>query len=208
MAVIRLTALGDSFVEGRGDPAPHGTGWHGWVPRLAELLGVPATAVRNLGAHQATTQLVADRQLPAALVNKSPLCGVVVGVNDLITDYAPARMRRNLTTVFGRLTGAETVVFTATYADIPANLPVPEPFRRLLRERFAAANDLLREIAAATGALCLDVTGVPQWSEPSMWDPDGLHPSPRGHRWFAEAAADLLERAAGIPVLALPARTS
>lgn len=206
MPQIRLSALGDSFVEGRGDPSPTGS-WYGWVPRLAESLGVPPQGVRNLGTHQATTQHVVDHQLPAALTNKAPVIGVIVGVNDLVSDFDPQRMRRNLATIFGRLTGMDTVVVTATYADIPANLPVPEAFRTLLRRRFASANDMLREITSATGALCLDVTTMPEWSDPEMWSADGLHPSPRGHQWFAESVAELLARATNVPVAAALART-
>jgi lysophospholipase L1-like esterase len=203
MAAIRLTALGDSFVEGRGDPGATGAGY-GWVLRLATLLGVPEQRVRNLGTHQATTQQVVDHQLPWALANKSPVIGVIVGVNDLVSDFHPVRFRDNLTTIFGGLTGMDTVVFTATYADIPANLVVPETFRALLRERFAMANEMLRAITAATGALCLDVTTVAEWSQPDMWVADGLHPSPRGHQWFAESVAGLLERAIGMPLAVVP----
>lgn len=201
MPTFRLTALGDSFVEGRGDPA-HGGSWNGWVPRLADLLGIPPSGVRNLGVHMATTQDVVDRQLGTALLNKSPLIGVIVGVNDLLSDFDLARMRRNLSTIFGNLAGMDTVVFTATYADIPQNLPLPETFRRLLRARFAAANEVLAEITRATGALRFDVTTPAQWSDPALWAEDGLHPSPLGHKHFAEGVADLLERAAGVPVLA------
>jgi lysophospholipase L1-like esterase len=201
MPTFRLTALGDSFVEGRGDPAPGGA-WYGWVPQLAEILGIPAPGVRNLGAHMATTQDVVDRQLDTALLCKSPLIGVVVGVNDLLTDFDLARMRRNLSTIFGQLAGTDTVVFTATYADIPGNLPVPETFRGLLRTRFAAANEALAQITRASGAACLDVTAPPQWSDPAFWAADGLHPSPLGHKHFAEGVADLLERVADVSVRA------
>lgn len=207
MPAFRLTALGDSFVEGRGDPSTTES-WYGWVPRLAEMLAIPASAVRNLGTHMATTQNVVDRQLGTALLNKSPLIGVVVGVNDLVSDFDPARMRRNLSTIFGRLTGMDTVVFTATYADIPGNLPLPETFRALLRRRFAEANEALAEVTRATGALCLDVAALSQWSDPALWSADGLHPSPLGHQHFAESVADLLERAAGVPVVAAPVRTT
>lgn len=207
MPAFRLTTLGDSFVEGRGDPSITEP-WRGWVPRLAEMLAIPPSGVRNLGVHLATTQHVVDGQLGAALMNKSPLIGVVAGVNDLVSDFDPARLRRNLSAIFGRLTGMDTVVFTATYADIPGNLPLPEAFRTLLRRRFAQANQALAEISRATGALCLDVTAEPRWSDPAFWSADGLHPSPLGHQYFAESIADLLERAAGVPVVAAPARTS
>ncbi|GAB3205839.1 SGNH/GDSL hydrolase family protein [Nocardia tengchongensis] len=201
MATIRLTTLGDSFVEGRGDAAPGG-GWHGWVPRLADMLWLPADSVRNLGAYQATTQDVVDHQLTRALANKAPVIGVVVGVNDLVGDYDPDRFRRNLTAIFDQTTGMDTVVFTTTYADIPANLPVPETFRALLRDRFARANDALRETTARTGALCLDVTTVPEWADPAMWSPDGLHPSPRGHEYFARSVAELLAHTTGMALAA------
>jgi lysophospholipase L1-like esterase len=201
MPAVRLTALGDSFTEGREDPSPAGA-WHGWVPRLAEMLGIPPTGVRNLGAHNATTQTVVDEQLGAALAHKSPLIGVMVGVNDLVSDFDAARMRRNLNSIFGRLAGMDTIVFTATYADIPANLPLPETFRALLRRRFAAANETLIEVTRATGALCLDVTASPAWSDPAVWAADGLHPSPLGHRRFAESVAGLLEQFADVPVIA------
>ncbi|GAB4587115.1 SGNH/GDSL hydrolase family protein [Nocardia sp. IFM 10818] len=191
MPAIRLTTLGDSFVEGRGDAAPGGE-WYGWVPRLSDMLGLPRDSVRNLGTYQATTQHVVQHQLARALTNKAPVIGVVVGVNDLVGDFDPARFRRNLATIFDQLCGMDTVVFTATYADIPANLPVPEVFRGLLRDRFAWANDALRETTARTGTLCLDVTAIPEWADPDMWSPDGLHPSPRGHQWFAREVAELL----------------
>jgi lysophospholipase L1-like esterase len=198
MATFRLTALGDSFVEGRGDPDSGGA-WRGWVPQLAEMLGVPASGIRNLGAMHATTQRVVDDQLGAALVNKSPLIGVIAGVNDLISDFDLSRMRQNLTTIFGSLAGMDTVVFTATYADIPGNLDLPESFRGLLRQRFATANQALTEIARAHGAICLDAAAAPEWSDPAFWSADGLHPSPVGHRHFALTMAELLERTAGVP---------
>ena len=35
---------------------------------------------------------------------------------------------KRLSTIFGSLAGMDTMVFTATYADIPGNLPLPEAF--------------------------------------------------------------------------------
>lgn len=197
MPAIRLAALGDSFVEGRGDPDLNGP-FHGWVPRLAQQLGIPRAGVLNLGAHQATTQDVVERQLPSVLAKKPPMIGVIVGVNDLVSDYDPVRFRRNLGTIYSSLRGMDTTVFTATYPDIPKNLAVPDVFRGLLRERFAAANSVLREITAATRTLCLDVTVMPEWSEEQMWAKDGLHPSVLGHRVFAEQLTEFVARATGL----------
>ena len=197
MAAIRLAALGDSFVEGRGDPDLRGP-FRGWVPALAGHLGVPRRGVLNLGAHQATTQDVVDRQLHQALAKKAPMIGVVVGVNDLVSDYDPGRFRRNLHRIYSSLTGMDTTVFTATYPDIPKNLPVPPNFRELLRKRFDEANSALREVTTRTGAVCLDIAAMPEWRDPAMWSEDGLHPSPAGHLRFAEGVAALVERATGL----------
>ncbi|CAO5151663.1 Lysophospholipase L1-like esterase [Frankia sp. AiPs1] len=194
MPAARFTALGDSFVEGRGDAAADGS-YIGWARRFARRMGVSPRETRNLGAYQATTQVVVDTQLRQALVRKSPLIGVVVGVNDLVQDYAPDRLATNLHTIFGSLAGLDTTVFTASYPDIPANLPLPEEFRGLLRQRFAHANDVLREVCAATGALHLDIAAEADWSGRGLWSADGLHPNADGHSRFAEDMADLVERA-------------
>jgi lysophospholipase L1-like esterase len=193
----RLTVLGDSFAEGRGDPRPDGT-YGGWVPLFAELLGIAPGGYRNLGTHQATTTQILRRQLPAALVNKATVVGVVGGVNDLVSGYDPVMFRRNVAAILGGLAGPDTVLFTVTFPDIPGNLSVPASFRALLRDRFAEANDCLRQTATAFGALCLDFAATPAWNGPSLWDPDGLHPNPTGHRLFAEAMAALVGSHTGL----------
>ncbi len=200
MAKARLTVIGDSFVEGRGDPRPDGT-YGGWVPRFAELFGISRNSYLNLGTFDATTQDVVAGQLGVALVNKAPLIGFVAGVNDLVRDYDAARFRNNLETIFTTLSGPDTVMFTATYADIPRNLPLPDTFRQLLRARFAEANECLRAVAGYTGALCVDVAVAHEWTDPAMWSADGLHPSPAGHRRFAEETAELISFATGMTVL-------
>ncbi|AHH17982.1 putative lipolytic enzyme [Nocardia nova SH22a] len=189
MSAAGLVALGDSFVEGRGDPAPGG-GYRGWVPRLGGALGLRPAAIRNHGTHGATTGDVVARQLPAVV--RAPLYGVVVGVNDLVSAFDPAAFEDNLHTVFGTLRDRGATVFTADYPDIPARLPVPEGFRALLRERFGFANRAVARVAAEHGALLLDLSARPEWELGGTWTGDGLHPSPSGHRLFAAAAAELI----------------
>jgi lysophospholipase L1-like esterase len=198
MSAIRFTALGDSFVEGWGDPRPSG-GLHGWVPRVATLLDLPKGSVRNLGVYGATTQDVVDRQLPRALANKSPLIGVVVGTNDLLRDYDYPRLCRNMRLICDSLTGADTTVVTATLPDIPGIMPISsEAYRRELRDRFHEANMATRSIAAGTGALCVELHRLPAWRDAAMWSADGLHPGPLGHKNFAEEMADLVFSLSGL----------
>ncbi|MFI6364229.1 SGNH/GDSL hydrolase family protein [Nocardia sp. NPDC050630] len=186
-----LTALGDSFVEGRGDAATGG-GYRGWVSRLGGQLGLRPAAVRNFGTHGATTSMVLEHQLRLAVSTRASLFGVVVGVNDLVSDFDSDRFERNLWTVFDTLGGTGATVFTASYPDIPARLPVPDGFRALLRDRFVFANAVLAAVTAETGTLLLDIAALPEWEQPEVWTADGLHPSSLGHHMFAAGAAELI----------------
>ncbi|MFF0492492.1 SGNH/GDSL hydrolase family protein [Nocardia sp. NPDC004068] len=191
MSGVALVALGDSFTEGRGDVQPGGA-LRGWVPRLGSQLGLRPTMIRNLGEHGATTTIVLERQLGVAVAARAAAYGVIVGVNDLVSDYDRNRFEDNLAHLFDTLRCSGATVFTATYPDIPARLPVPERFRDLLRERFAHANAALARTVSETGTLLLDIAAQPQWARPEMWTEDGLHPSSLGHRVFAAAAAELI----------------
>lgn len=192
MPTMRLTVLGDSFVEGRGDPDPDG-GFRAWAPLLAESLGVRAGRWRNLGAYQATTQVVVETQLRRAVADQSPLVGVVVGANDLVSDYEPRRFRGNLDRIFGSLCGPDTTVFTSSYPDMPARLPVPDRFRALLRDRFTEANEVLTATCRRHGVLLLDVARCPRWTaDDGVWSADGLHPNAAGHRRFADEVSAAL----------------
>lgn len=201
MIAAGLTALGDSFVEGRGDPAAAG-GYRGWVTRLGGQLGLRPTMIRNFGTHGATTGDVVASQLASAASARAGLYGVVVGVNDLVSAYDAGRFADNLHTIFSTLRAREATVFTASYPDIPARLPVPDSFRALLRERFATANDVLARVTDDTGTLLLDIAARPEWARPEVWTADGLHPSPVGHRLFAATAAELIASATATTVAA------
>jgi lysophospholipase L1-like esterase len=193
VARTRLTALGDSFVEGYGMSVADG-----WVRQFADLFGLPAQSIVNLGRYGATTGDVIDTQLDIALAGKTPLIGVMVGANDLLGAYAPERFRANLATLFSALTGPDTVVFTSTYPRIPRLAAMPPAFAELMTARFVEANECVRDLAAATGVLCLDIARSPSWDRPVMWSADGLHPSQDGHRVFAEGMADLVATSGGL----------
>ncbi|MBF6298855.1 SGNH/GDSL hydrolase family protein [Nocardia amamiensis] len=201
MSAPVLTALGDSFVEGRGDAAPGG-GYRGWVPRLGGQLGLRPAAVRNFGEHGATTTVVLEVQLRQAVSTRSSLYGVVVGVNDLVSEFDADRFARNVAELFGTLRAGGATVFTASYPDIPARLPVPDGFRALLRERFDFANAVLADVVADTGTLLLDIAAQPEWERPEVWTADGLHPSSLGHRLFAAGAAELIASSTATTVAA------
>ena len=67
-----FVAIGDSFTEGVGDPAPGG-GFRGWADRVAGLLAVryPGLRYANLAVRgKLLRQIVAD-QVPAAATTSS-----------------------------------------------------------------------------------------------------------------------------------------
>jgi lysophospholipase L1-like esterase len=195
MSRYQLTVLGDSFSAGWGDPAPQG-GYRGWVSRFSSLTGLQARGVHNLARYGATSKHAVEHQLPRAVMGKGALVVAFVGVNDLLGNeksYDVVEFRNNLRAVFEALTGADTMMVTATYPDIPANLEVSEFVRRSLRRRFAEGNEVVTEVAAATGVACIDLTNPPLWRDSTLWDPDRLHPGPQLHQHFAEELISLTE---------------
>lgn len=135
-----------------------------------------------------------ERQFAPALEAAAPLYGVTVGGNDLVArEFDPARFRHNLRHILTALTLEGARVFTITWPDIPGKLPGLAAARRdALRERFAAANDYLTKLCAELGVLVYDLSGAPVTRDPAMWAPDGMHPSPAGHRTIAADLAALL----------------
>lgn len=190
-----LTVIGDSFAEGRGAAKRADGSFAGFTVHLAQSLGIRGP-VLNLGSYGATTQDVVDRQLAAALANPAPLMGVIVGGNDLVTDYDPERFRRNLRTIYTSLAAPGRLVFTTNWPRIPDRLPgLPDAARAVLRQRFAEANDYLGRLVPELGLVCLDLANAPVTADPVMWCPDGMHPSAAGHELIGAAMADLVDEA-------------
>jgi lysophospholipase L1-like esterase len=187
-------ALGDSLTAGRDD---QGSGARrGWAWRLAQILttrtAVPC-ALTNLAVDGASATTVIKWQLPYVARIRPDLVSVTVGMNDIRDPgFSPDRFA----TEFGRLldglavTGA--TVLTCTLPDIAAILPLPAELVDLARQRMRQASDIIREQAAARGALCLDAWAVPAAADPALFGPDRIHPNASGHQLMASAAADLL----------------
>jgi len=129
-----FVAIGDSFTEGVGDPAPGG-GYLGWADRFAGLLAAqyPGLRYANLAVRgRLLRQIVAD-QVPAAVAMSPGLVSMAGGGNDIIRpggdpdtlaelfDVAVARLRQ---------AGCRVLIFTG--AD-----PLGIPVLRLLRGRIA-----------------------------------------------------------------------
>ncbi|MFC4602522.1 SGNH/GDSL hydrolase family protein [Rhodococcus kronopolitis] len=187
----RYVALGDSFTEGLGDPAPdRPNGLYGWADRVAEQLsGVTDDfAYANLAVRGKLLGQIIDDQLEPALAMAPDLVTVYAGGNDLMRpsvdiDALVARYDEAI----GALTaaGATVAVWTAYDAGWSAVF-------RTLRGRTAIYNELVRAVARKHGAVLVDFWNFEGYDDLRMWDWDRLHMSSAGHQRMAVEVLDAL----------------
>ncbi|MGW5378296.1 SGNH/GDSL hydrolase family protein [Nocardia sp. NPDC003999] len=190
----RYAVLGDSIAQGVGDPSP-GYEFAGWADRVAAVLTSvrPDLAYLNTGRIAATSAQVIAEQLPSVLEFRPDLVHLSCGGNDLFLPGGDlAELRSNLDTLFGTLarTGARMVTFTlADVWEIERMAPM-----RPMRDRMAALNDLVRELAARYDALLLELWDHPLRLRPDLMSADLIHFSMSGH---AVLASDMVRTLAG-----------
>nr|WP_277348847.1 glycosyltransferase [Microbacterium sp. CFH 90308] len=192
----RYVALGDSLTEGLCDASRMPPGqYRGWADRLAQLLAHARDErepfrYANLAVRSRRVEHVLHEQLPRALALRPDLVSVLIGANDLVGRRAdPVRLAAAL----------EQGIATLRAAGIDVLLVTPFlPRRRAARifaRRFAVYASELRRIAAATGAILLDLDALPAIGDLDLWADDKVHLRSRGHRFLAYRAAEAL----GVP---------
>ena len=188
-------ALGDSLTAGRDDYGTEG-GRIGWARRMAGILGTRtgvSCALTNLAEDGASVAVVLERQLPAAARLGPDLISVTVGVNDIRDPgFGADRFAAGFGRLLDRLTETGATILTCTLPDIAGIMSLPEDFAVLARQLMRQASDIIRDQAAAHGALCLDVWATPAAADPRLFGPDRIHPNASGHQLLAAACADLL----------------
>ncbi|WP_039796743.1 SGNH/GDSL hydrolase family protein [Nocardia araoensis] len=190
----RYAVLGDSIAQGVGDPSP-GYEPVGWADRVAAVLTSvrPDLAYLNTGRIGATSAQVIAEQLPSVLEFRPDLVHLTCGGNDLFLPGGDlTQLRTNLDTLFGALarTGAQIVTFTlADVWEVERMAPM-----RPMRDRMAALNDLVRELAARYDALLLELWDHPLRLRPDLMSADLIHFSMSGH---AVLASDMVRTLAG-----------
>lgn len=187
----RYVAIGDSMTEGLDDPYPDGRGYRGWADLLAERLATvnPSLEYANLAVRGRLTAQVHDSQLEPALAMDPDLVSVVAGLNDCL------RPQFELASVAGHLEAMQVAcvergatVLTLTLPDLSDFMPIA----RLARARIAEYNQAVREIAARTGAVLLDLAAEPLTADPRLFSVDRLHANAAGHRRIAAALGETL----------------
>lgn len=213
-AFTRYVALGDSITEGLCDappargaqhPEPAGA-WIGWADRLAAILDGDARLAghpfefANLAVRGRRIADVVDGQVPHALRLSPDLVSVMVGGNDLMSPAAdPDALASRLDSGIRSLREAGATVLLANLFD-----PQFAFFLKPFRGRAAVFNANIWSIARDHRAIVLDVWGVREFRESSMWASDRVHLSARGHRLLAAHAAHTL----GVPYAEIAATTA
>ncbi|MCK6081834.1 glycosyltransferase [Microbacterium sp. EYE_5] len=192
----RYVALGDSITEGLCDASRMPAGaFRGWADRLANLLA-PSTAdgrpfrYANLAVRSRRVDDLVREQLPRCLELRPDLVSILIGANDLLAgdrdvDALASRVEDAVARI--RAQGADVLLATVFLPD-----------RRgagLFVRRFARYNARLRQIAARTGAVLLDLENDESLRRLDQWADDRVHLRPRGHRVVAYRAAEVL----GVP---------
>ncbi|MFC8682924.1 GDSL-type esterase/lipase family protein [Microbacterium ureisolvens] len=198
----RFVALGDSITEGLCDASRMPAGqYRGWADRLAQLLAHAQGSDQpfryaNLAVRSRRVHHVLAEQLPHALALRPDLVSVLIGANDLVARHVdPVAVAARLEEAVRRLraAGIDVLIVTPFLPRRRAAL--------LFAQRFAVFSSELRRIAAQTGAVLLDTDAflddraLPAIGDLELWADDKVHLRPRGHRYLAYRAAEVL----GVP---------
>lgn len=194
----RFVALGDSTTEGLDDAYAGGAPGHeifrGWADRLAERLARlnPNFHYANLAIRGRLISGIEREQLGPALEMKPDLASVVGGVNDLLRPKVDlhevaASVERMQTALIAQ--GA--TVLGMTMPELSSSMRVA----KVISQRLTIYNQLMRDVAAKTGAIVVDLADDLAVYDPRGWSTDRLHASGVGHDMIAIIAA----RQLGLP---------
>lgn len=192
----RYVALGDSITEGLCDTSRMPVGaFRGWADRLAHLLALSGGDARpfryaNLAVRSRCVAHLVDEQLPRCLGMRPDLVSVLIGANDLVRITCdPVALAARVEDAVTRLRDAGSDVLLATVF-LPDRVAA-----RVFTRRFAMYNARLRQVAARTGAILLDLADETELARVDLWADDKVHLRSRGHRYVAYRAAEAL----GVP---------
>ncbi|MEV0964549.1 SGNH/GDSL hydrolase family protein [Streptomyces sp. NPDC049910] len=184
-------AIGDSFTEGVGDPAPDGR-FVGWADRLAVLLDdrLPEHTFRyaNLAVRGRLLDQIVEEQVPRARELAPDLVTFCAGGNDIIRPGSdPDAVAERFERAVADLTASVGTVMVTTGFDTRG-----VPVLRHLRGRIATYTAHVRAIADRYHCPVLDLWSLRSVQDRRAWDADRLHLSPEGHTRVALRAAQVL----------------
>ena len=172
---MTLVALGDSVTRGQTEPmlGVHAQSWAQW---LAEALDEP---LHNLAADGARTSDVLARQVPR-LRGRCAVGCLWIGINDVRgLDFDLSSFERDLHEIAGAIDAGRLLLVTIPH-DLGRPRAAPKPQQ---------AGDVVRRVAAAHGALVLDVDALAGFP---LVLPDAVHLTALGQLAVAARAARVL----------------
>jgi lysophospholipase L1-like esterase len=184
--VSTYVAMGDSFTAGNGCPPEER-----WPDLLVADLRPenPGLQYFNLARDGATSSDVLE-QIPSAIEHQPDLVTLVCGANDVILtlrpDVAAAGGRLELAIDRLRSGSPGVLIVTATYPEQWVLEGLGPRTRMKIRAGMEELNEMIRAVSVSRMVPCLDVIDHPGIGDPLNYEPDGIHPSPEGHRQAAE----------------------
>ncbi|MFG2713014.1 SGNH/GDSL hydrolase family protein [Streptomyces goshikiensis] len=150
----RFAVIGDSLSAGTGGPTP-GYRHRGWSDRLADVLRAvrPDLAYLNTAEDGATTAQTLDSQIDRVLGFGPDLLHLPCGANDLLRrepDFA--EIGRRLRRMYELASESDALLTTFTLGKAYVVPVFPDWSERVVR-----CNDITRELAAAYGAVVVDM---------------------------------------------------
>ena len=199
----RYVALGDSQSEGLHDYHPDGTP-RGFADRFAEALAAdhPELRYANLAVRGKRTAEIRETQLARALALEPDLASVVSGVNDVVRPRADlGAVANDLEAMYRSLRERGVFVMGCTF-------PLPTAgLTRRAAPRLRELNARIREAAARSDVLLVDLEDFEVASDLRLWSADRIHLNASGHARLAAAfAATLRGETEGDWRAPLPAR--
>lgn len=197
---MRLLFTGDSITDAgrRGDPGGLGSGFVDMVA-TAMRAADPATEVLNTGIAGDRVGRLLGRVDADVLAPAPEVCTILIGVNDTLVAFYEGEPTPDAAF------DADLAELLARIADRVPELVVLEPFfldpaapdvrwaegAAFIGRHLAARRERLREAAALAGATFVPLQArfdeVARIRGAATLLPDGVHPSPLGHRLIADA---------------------
>lgn len=177
----RYAAIGDSLIEGLGDPVP-GYPRMGWPDATAEAFkrAHPDFEYLNLGKRYLTARQVRETQLQRAVDFRPDLATVLAGGNDMGDPFDPAAIERELDAMVAALTGTGATVFTWSLPNMMRCGRYPQAMVDLLVPRVATYREIALRIARRYDTVFFDAFNHPMGRDPSTLSDDLFHINMRG----------------------------
>jgi lysophospholipase L1-like esterase len=196
-AGVRLTLVGDSLARGWGAST--------YEKSFASLVYAdlrrtsPQATMRNLGTPGATTDEIAEKEVPRLHTADCSFVVVFAGANDVQKLYTPSHFRSSyaklLANIRTRLPNGAILVMGLPDVSLAPHIPwILKPIESRLSRNADAA---MGEAAGANGAAFVPLYALShgradQWK--SLLSSDGIHPNDAGYRILANTALPSLAR--------------